>query len=163
MVIDREGRLFGKVSVIDILIICVVLIAVAGIGYKFSTSNISGPFTKVDHIQVVFYQEEIPDYVANAVKNGDPVRESLQYSDFGTVVDVQIGDAVSWVETDSGENVPAPKPGYSSVYITMDAKGIIGENGVTIDNSVYYVGKTIELYVGNATFEGRIADVRKKG
>lgn len=164
MVINEKGRLFGKINIIDFIVIVVILVFTASIGYRFLKPNTEAPFLKrLDDVQIEFYQEEVNSFTANSISIGDPVRESVQNADFGRVVDIKIGEAVSWTQTDDGRNIPAPKEGYSSIYITMDTKGIIGRNGVTIGNSVYHIGQTMVLYVGNSAFWGRISDIREKG
>ena len=40
MIIDNKGRLFGKISIIDILIVVIIIVAVAGIGSKFVKSKL---------------------------------------------------------------------------------------------------------------------------
>jgi len=169
MIISKDGKLFGKVSIVDILILLVIIGAVGGAVYKFAKSNTASPiFSKQeDDIRIQFYQPEVPEFIAKAVKIGDPVRESVQGTSFGTVSDIAIGESVSFGADENGNIVKASKEGYVSVLITMDAKGIIGENGVTIGKSIYHVGETVTLYVGNAGFyssysTGRIADISIK-
>jgi hypothetical protein len=161
MIIDNKGRLFGKISIIDILIVVIIVVAVAGIGSKFARSKTASPFVKTDKIQVRFYVEDAPDYAVKAVKIGDPVKESIQNTGLGKVVDIKIDRSVSWVQTDKGEYVAASREDHSSCVVTMEADGIYGNNGVSINNTEYYIGRTILLYVGNSALSGRISDLRK--
>jgi hypothetical protein len=161
MIIDNKGRLFGKISIIDILIVVIIIVAVAGIGSKFVKSKTASPFVKTDKIQVQFYVEDAPDYAIKAVKIGDPVRESIQNTGLGKVIDIKIDKSVSWVQTDKGEYVAASREGYLSCVLTMEAEGIYGNNGVSINNTEYYIGRTLVLYVGNSALSGRIYDLRK--
>ena len=162
MIIDSKGKLFGKVSIIDILIVLIVLAAVAGVAYKFTKSKTASPFVKLDNLEIKFYQEEVPEYVAKAVKRGDLAVESEQNSVFGRVTDIKVDKSVSWSQTPIGEIIQSTKPGYSSVLITIEGKGIYGDSGVRIGNADYYIGRTTLLKVGNAIFYGRIYDIRKK-
>ncbi|MCR4437149.1 MAG: DUF4330 domain-containing protein [Clostridiales bacterium] len=163
MIIDSKGKLFGKVSIIDILIILVLVAAAAGVGYKFTKSKTASPFVKTDTLEVQFYQEEVNDFTAKAIKEGDLAMESEQSADFGKVTDIKIGKAVSWAQNPVGQVIPSSKPGYSSIYITMETKGVLGDTGVKIGNGTYNIGKTITLKVGKALFFGRISDIQKKG
>lgn len=168
MIINNKGKLFGKSSIIDIIIVLIIIVGVIGAVYKYSKSDTGNPiFTKLDDIQIKFYQAELPDYVAKAVKIGDPARESLQGTSFGTVSDIEVGEAVIWVGAENGQFVRITKEGYASVTITMDVKGQITENGVTIDKANYRIGETITLLAGNAGFypvysAGRISDIKIK-
>ncbi len=164
MVIDSKGKLFGKISIIDILVILIIVVAVVGIGYKFTRSNTSNPvFTKQKDVQIKFQMDEVPDFIVNAIKVGDPVRESVQNASFGKVVNIETGDSILWLTTEDGRNVKVSREGYYSLEITMEAKGMPDNLGVLIDKANYYVGQTITLYVGNAVLSsGRITEITVK-
>lgn len=164
MIIDNKGKLFGKISIIDILIFLIIVAVVAGLGYKLTRSKSGSPvFTKQDEIEVKFRHDDVPEFVVRAIKEGDPVRESVQNASFGKVSNVETGESIVWLDTEDGQSVKGSREGYYSVEITMNAKGIMGSSGVTIDKANYYVGQTLTLYVGNAgLYSGRISDIRKK-
>ena len=162
MIIDDKGRLFGKVSIIDIIaVLIIVAIGIFGYRYVFSSST-SYLAPKDDTIQIVFYEEEVSSFTANRVKIGDPARERLQNADFGKVVDVKVGESVSWGESDEGHFVSTGKEGFSSIYITMEAKGIMDRSGIIIDKAQYYIGQYITLYVGDCALYGTIHYAEKK-
>lgn len=161
MIIDNKGRLFGKINIIDLLVILVVIIAIAGIGYKFTRSKTPAPFVKTDTIEVEFFVEESPDFVVDMLKVGDPVKEAVQNTSVGKVTDIKRDKSIRWVETDKGEVIKATKEGHSSVIITIRANGFYGNNGVTINNVEYFVGRTLIMYVGNTALSGRISALRK--
>jgi hypothetical protein len=163
VIIDNKGKLFGKVSIIDILIVFVFIGIIAGVGYKFTRSKTPTVFTKQDTLRVEYFVEEALDATANSIKVGDRAKEAVQNASFGTVTDLKIDKSVSYAATDDGEIKLTNKPGYSSVVITMEAKGIYGSFGTTIDNTEYYIGSYITLRVGNAAFYGRITRIEKIG
>lgn len=163
MIVGKNGKLFGKLNIVDILIIVILIGAVLAGGKALKKSNITTPFTKTEDLQVEFFAEEAADTAAYAVKEGDPVREVIQNANFGRVSKVTVDKSISWAQTSNGEFVASTKTGLASIYIVTDAKGLMGNSGITIDNSVYYIGKTIELYVGNSYFKGKLTAVRKKG
>ncbi len=160
--IDKNGKLFGKISIIDIGIIILVIIAglfiVKKLGIFIPKENITN---NNDKIKVVFYQEEVNSFTANNVKLEDPATETLLNMSFGNVVDIEIGDSVSWGEDKDGRQVKSTKNGFSSVFITMETNGILGPNGINIGGSNYYIGQFITLRVGTSIFYGRIYDASK--
>jgi len=162
---NGKHRFFKKINIIDIIIALVIITAIAGTIYKFSRPDTANLFVeKTEKITIEFYHEEVPEFAAKAIQKGDICIEPVQSANFGKVTDIQINESISWVDTEEGEFVKASRPGYSSVRITMEADGIIGSNGVTIGKSVYYVGQTVSLNVGNSQFtNGRISGVSKKG
>lgn len=163
MLIDKNGKLFGKISVIDILI---VVLFIGAILFSLNKIGLFSPkdalVTNNDKIEIIFYQEEINTFTANNVNIGDPATESLQNSSFGNVTEVKIEDSVSWGADEDGKQVSTSKEGYSSVYISLESSGIIGDNSVILGGSNYYIGETITLRVGNSIFFGQIYDAKKK-
>lgn len=151
-----------KFTWIDLIIVLVVLVSVIGLKNKFAKANIAAPTASKEKILITFYIEETPDFVIDAINMGDPVRESIQNSDFGKVVEINSGDSIYWESREDGQLVPSSREGYSSLYITMEGTGIINKGGVSIDKSVYYVGQTISLYAGNSILkDGRISEIKK--
>jgi hypothetical protein len=161
MIIDKKGRLFGKISIIDILIIGVLLVAIVA-GYKYFAPSAAGSIPeKQDKLQIVFYQEEVNDFTAHAVKKGDPAKDAILHTSLGQVVDVETDKSVSWVKSDKGEFFASSKEGYSSVYITLEASGSTGGSGAVVGGSTYYIGQIVTLHAGNAAFYGRIYSIKK--
>jgi hypothetical protein len=162
---NGKHRFLKKINIIDILIALIIITAIAGAIYKFTRPDTANFFVeKTEKITIEFYHEEVPEFAVKAVQKGDICIEPVQSANFGKVTDIEINKSVSWADTEEGEFVIASKPGYSSVRITMEADGVVGSNGVTIGKTVYYVGQTVSLNVGNSMFSnGRISGVSKKG
>jgi hypothetical protein len=162
VIIDDKGRLFGKVSIIDIIAVLIIVTVIGILGYKYALPTSSGYLTpKHDNIKMVFYDEEVNSFTANRVMKGDAARERLQNANFGKVVDVVVDESVSWGESDEGQFVASGKPGFSSIYITLEAKGSLDRSGIIIDKAQYYIGQYITLYVGNCAFYGTIHEAEK--
>lgn len=162
MLIDDKGRIFGKISIIDVLIVVLIIFVVFFAWYKLggyrNKNNLS---INAEKIRVVFYQEEINNFAANNINVGDPATEALQNIYFGKVTDIKINKSISWGTDINGNQVSSSREGYSSIYITMEGKGIIGPNGISMGNFTYHIGETITLRVGNSIFFGKIFDVSK--
>ncbi|HHW00314.1 MAG TPA: DUF4330 domain-containing protein [Clostridiaceae bacterium] len=164
MIIDKKGRLFGKVSIIDVLALVIVIAIAVFVGGKFKKSDTGSPFTqKEDKIQIVYVIEELRDFVADELKIGDPARESVYKASFGNVVDIKRDKSVSWVRTNQAKLIKSSKEGYSCVYITMEGTGIYGDNGVTIGSGEYFIGQSIVLNIGKTQVYGKICDMKKIG
>lgn len=156
----KNGKLFGKINIIDFSIIVVLLVAVAFVVYKtgvLSPKKVAA--ASGEKIKVVLYQEEIPSYVPANVKIGDPVTEKLANVSFGNVTDISTAASVSWGKNSDGVQVKSTKEGYSSVTLTTETIGSINSNGFTIGGTKYNVGQLLVFYVGTSIFYFRIAEV----
>jgi|LSQX01.3.fsa_nt_gb hypothetical protein len=158
MIIDSKGKLFGKVSVIDILIVLVIAAGVAGVGYKFSQSKTGPVFSAGDKIIMTFYGEEAADYAIQAIKKGDPARDQERGTFFGNIIeDVRIDESQRYGETPTGEKVVVSKEGYPSFYVTVEAAGTMGAYGdIIIGGSEYQIGRTVFLKAGGVYVPTRI-------
>jgi hypothetical protein len=169
MILDSKGKLFGKISIVDILIVVVVLGAIVGVGYKLKKSNIGigNAVAKKDNIEISFYADEVPEYAAKAVSNGDLAKDFERNVEFGNVTNVELGKSISWAANEKGEMVPSSKSGFSSIKIAVEGPGVFRDgksaSGVTFGSADYYTGRTIFLLVGNSTYQCRIYDIKKKG
>jgi len=150
-----------KFTWIDLVIALIILISITGVVYKFTRAKLV-PITAKEKLLVSFYVENAPDSSIAAIREGDPVRETVQNADFGKVVKIETGDSIFWECGEDGKYISTSRAGYSSLTITMEAYGVINRNGVTIDKSVYYVGQTISLYAGKSEINnGRISKIVK--
>lgn len=161
MIIDKKGKLFGKVSIIDIIILALVIVGFAlffrQMGIKKSAMTGQG----VQNIEITFYQPEVNDFTAKAIKIGDPAKESFRDVSFGEVVDIQVGDPVSYDYNENGEFVASAREGYNSITIKTRTKGNIDQNHIQLQGEEFYIGDPIMFKVGNAIFYGDITQVQE--
>ena len=160
--IDKNGKLFGKISIIDIVVVVLLLAAASFVLYKFGiftpSRNVAASTEKV---RITFYQEEVNSFTAENVKLQEPVRDTLLNVGLGTIVDIVTGDSVSWGIDKNGRQVLSTKEGYSSIYIKAEAPGTTGPNGITIGGYKYYIGDILSIRAGTSTFYVRIDAVEQ--
>lgn len=144
--IDEKGRLFGKINLIDLIIVLIILAAAVFLGMKFLGPESTAAGTQKAVIS--FYYEECPDYVADQLKAGDPVWDSGDNVNIGTVKDWTTADSVSYLLDDNGNTVQTSKDGYYALTLRCDTEGVIGEHGITINGTLYGVGHTLTMYAG---------------
>jgi len=160
MIIDEKGRLFGKVNIVDFVVIAVVVLGIAGAAYKFISSSTS-LFKKTENIEIVFYNEDLPGYVADAINVGDLVKDSVKNAVFGKVVAKETDNSVVFATDSEGVLRQTTRPGYVSMKLYVQGEGVITDTGVIINNADYYVGRSLELRAGNGVIWTRVRDISK--
>lgn len=167
MLIDSKGKLFGKISIVDILIVVMILGVIAGVGYKFKKSSANTPFSKKDTIQVTFYQPEANNYVDGTIKVGDTVKDKATNSVFGKVVSVKTDKAVSVGTNNDGQMVTTSNPKMCSVTIVVEGQGTYkdgkSDQGVSFDNTDFFINTSVQLRAGNTDLWTFIKSLEKKG
>lgn len=162
MLIDSKGKLFGKISVVDILIVVIVLGALAGVGYKLKQSNVVTPLASSDKIQMVLYTDSTPEASAKAVKIGDTAKDRTTSAVLGKVTNIEIGPSVIYGISDEGKVVASAKPNYVSLKVTVEGSGKFSDMGASFNGSDYYINKSMyETRVGNSVFNIVINDIKK--
>ena len=160
-IIDKNGRLFGKISIIDVLVILAVAVLAAALGFK---SNQTHTGTTTSNIPII-YQVRVNgerNYVADAVRVGDHLYD-LENSSGGT-----LGEILS-IETLPGKKVAtfndgtmgeAPVEDGVTLLLTVKGYGIISDNRYLL-NRVYNLGvnTTRNYYTPYAQFTATVTAI----
>jgi hypothetical protein len=140
-IIDRNGRLFGKISVIDLLVILVVVVMAVAVYVKNNHKEITSTSTTNTPITYQILVRGIRSYVGDAVQVGDNLYEQ-DYTTGGslgeiTAIEVLPGDRLA--EFDDGTVALAPVEDSVNLLITVKGEGIVSE-GRYLLNRIYDLG-----------------------
>ncbi|MGK7877449.1 MAG: DUF4330 domain-containing protein [Xenococcaceae cyanobacterium] len=170
-ILDSKGRLFGKVSILDLGAACVILLVIVGVFFFPGTSGSIAQVSKTKPIEV--------DILVRGLSVGDPealMGEFEQEKKTNIVirnqpagqVDVkstkELPRTVSVPQPDgSVKALPDPRPEVSFIkdmIITLTGKGQITDNGAVMGKQKVKIGTLIELDGSDYNFKGRVMDVR---
>jgi len=139
-IIDEHGRVFGKISIIDFLVVLVVLLIGAGLYVRYNILEMTSVSTETGTITYRVVINGIREYTVNALKTGDALYDrnnSGGYS-IGTITDIAVSDAKKASQKLDGTVVLGDYEGRYDVTLTVTAKG--AQSG-----GRYLVNKTYEL------------------
>ena len=157
--IDKNGKLFGKINLIDLLIVLVIIALAIFIVVRFVSPKDDGP--DLVPIKISMYSSEEPDFVVNHLKEGAPVKDGKEESIIGTLDSIEIGDPISYAENeDATAVIPAIKEDCNSVEIQILANGEINDFGANVNGVQYAVGHSLVVYAGNAKLYLRVSDIQ---
>ena len=142
--IDEKGRLFGKVNIVDLLIVIIILAAGAFLGMK-----LLGPDSAVANTQkvrVTLYCEETPNYLAEQLEAGAEGWDSENNVTLGYLTDWRTGDSKSAVTDVTGKVVEITREDYCSATLVCEGEGVMGTHGVTIGGTLYGAGQSMSVY-----------------
>lgn len=140
MMIDEKGKLFGKISVIDCLIILVLVIAIAGCAYKFLGNDDLG-VTKSDSFTTVVKINGVRAFYLDAIKKGEVIYE--QYgNELGTVTAIEVEPYRAVLSGDKEGQLLTYSDRYT-IYLTLASKGTVNDNG-------FFAGGTRQVYGGSS-------------
>ena len=140
--IDEKGRLFGKVNIVDLLIVIIILAAAAFLGYKLLGPQSTAANTQ--KVLVTLYCEETPNYVADQLEEG---------------ADWRTGDSKSAVTDVTGKVVEITREDYCSVTLNCEGEGVVGTHGVTIGGTLYGAGQSMSVYFNDCKLFLRVQSI----
>ena len=154
--IDKNGKIGGKVSIIDLLILIILIAAIAFVGYRFLTKDRSGVVSTQD-VYMSFTGTEAPQYVVDALELGARVIDDTENNVLGYVTDIQTGQGYHYDVDREGKTVAIFPEDTASVTVTSLAHGTYDGNGLLIGGTRYGVGHTFVVYVGKCKLYLRIS------
>ena len=142
--IDRQGRLVGKLSIIDLLVIAVVVILAVALYMKRNVMEHTSPATPT--VPIV-YEVKIPsvrDEIVPAYQVGDKVydKDNDSGNAIGVITDIRLEPYQNSATFTDGTYNVSEVEGRKDVYLTLSADGLIS-------NGRYYVNRTYEINVNS--------------
>ncbi len=155
MIIDKQGKLFGKISIVDIFIILVIILASVILFLKVSTGATSGgeasPVTytvKVEGIRKTsekYFKPGLPVYNDKGEYMGEIVKISNKK------------DAVTYNKLSNGDYVETTNPTRSDIEVVIKANATKNDKGVYIDGKIsLLVGMEKYFEIEDTNFVGTV-------
>lgn len=146
--IDKNGKLFGKINIIDLLIILVIVAALVIVATKAFTPAQSASETKTATVRAEFFSfEAIPQY-ADSLEIGAPAFEDTTNVQFGKVVDFHSEPGKAYQVDADGNAIEVPTPYEYAVTVAVELEGNLTDSGLYIGNRLYSVGTTYIMHFG---------------
>ncbi|AFY62447.1 DUF4330 domain-containing protein [Synechococcus sp. PCC 6312] len=167
--IDSQGRLFGKLSVLDVgagLVLLLVVIGLLIVPGKSGTSIAQVAASKPIEVDVLVIGLGTRDAKV-IVRPGEKANFIIRNQPYGQV-DIKAVDYLPRTVTVSQPDgsvkaLPDPRPEMafsSNVLLTLIGKGQVTANGPVLGNSNVKVGTPVELDNPNYNARGTVVDVR---
>ena len=84
---SKNGKLFGKISVIDIAVVLLLVVLVVGVALRFS-GGAGGQFVSGNSYECVVKVKNVRDYTVKALEKGGEVYDKTTKEYIGTIVGV---------------------------------------------------------------------------
>ena len=137
---DKNGKIAGKISIVDLLVLLMVIAVGLGAAYRFMAPN-----AQVDPgeatIEYTLRVAQTRDFTLEYYKVGLPVFERTTGLYMGTIVDVRSEPRYAHQSAPDGTVVIAHQPGVIVIHIDILASGRETDNAI-------FVGGTQEINVG---------------
>ena len=163
--IDKSGRILGKVSIIDIILVVAIVVLVAGFLYTQFSGRIGGIINPTTPLEVVIQGEGLRHFIVDAISEGDIIFRYHDRQALGTVVAIDVSPAMDYFHLSDGSVILAEMEQRYTVHITLASVGTIRENIGYFVNGTDHIapGSEIALVSNRVRIpEGRVFSVREQ-
>ncbi|MBU2603233.1 MAG: DUF4330 domain-containing protein [Actinobacteria bacterium] len=137
--LDNRGRLFGRLSVVDLFVV-LVLVSLVVFGFlRYSTNE-----TDLQRVRLTLVAERLRDVGLVSIEAGQAATDEVGTS-LGTVVSVSFTPTMAEVVTPDGRLVLAESPLYQDAKVVVEGDGRASSSTVSVGGLPLRVGKTIVL------------------
>lgn len=157
---DKNGKIKGKISIIDILVVLLIVVVIAGIAARYG-SKVTTAVKSDKGFEYVLRVENVREYTVKALDRKGKVTDKKSEKDLGEIVDVKVENATQQSVTASGEVKNPETPGRYTCYVTIKATGKESDDNYILDDSTELsVGRNIDLYSKYVKTSGDIVSVK---
>ena len=155
MLLDKRGKLFGKVSIVDLLIIVIFIVAIIG-GFS-AYQKLSGKTVLTENkgllqnsplgvLEVKMRIKDVRSFTTEAISIGDEVFANDTGKFLGTITDIKTEPATKLIYDKNGQAIHAEVPDKTDVIVTVHVPGSRLEGGYfTADNVQLVYDSTITI------------------
>jgi len=140
-IVDKQGRLFGKVSIIDIVILLAAVVLVAGYFYNRTAGHVRQIIMPDTQMEVTFLVEGVRAFSLDAVQEGDTFFRQHERIPLGNVVRIETSPAYDIIIREDGTAALAEVDGRYNMYITLAVVGSVTDTG-------YFINGTLQVSHG---------------
>ena len=161
-IIDRNGRLFGKISVIDVLVILVVAVMAFALHVKNNSLSVTSTNAPGTTITVTVLAEDLDLQVADAVAVGDKMydKDHSTSGAIGKITSIERLDATKTEKLGNGTYAQLSNADGCNLLITLECSGSVNEGRYSI-NRVYELGVNANrsFYTPYAAFNAIVTEI----
>ena len=155
--IDREGKLFGKINLVDFLI--VLLIIGAFLGYMMKSQVGPVIITNVKPIEITVMVASLRPDIGTSIQQGDPIF-TKDGADLGTIKSVSFKPAKVLATTNEGLVKISDDPWHKEVIMVIGGNGTSSKSTVKLGNTEVRAGTEINVRGNDFEVIGQIQKVK---
>lgn len=156
---DKNGRIAGKISIIDLAVIILIIVAAIGFCIRFMSSTTTA-VTSNETFRYVVKINSVREFTVDALKKGGITTDKKSEMTLGEIKDVQVGEAKMQSTTADGHIQWSNLPERYTCMVTIEADGRESEDGYILDDTTELsVGRTVDIVTKYVKTTGEIISV----
>lgn len=159
MIINKDGKLFGKVSIVDVAVVIIILVLAIG-GYRMFSGNTGAVVSTGEKIECTFIVKNVRTYTVEALEKKGSLYDKTSKEYIGEIKDIKVEDGLYQVNMADGSFKQATAEDRYNVYVTVEFEGKASENGYyTAANKYLGAGTTLGITTKYAECESTVYSI----
>ncbi|MCL6471232.1 MAG: DUF4330 domain-containing protein [Firmicutes bacterium] len=154
VLVDERGRLFGRINLVDLMIVLSVFILIALAATTLTNKGKAKSVPENKTIEYTILLKDIRPDVAKSIRIGDLVKKQAAQASIGKIKSIDIKPA-QVVDFDGSRRIVSDSPVDKDVYVTITTKGRSGSDMISTGNEILRAGDrfiiTTKWFIGEAT------------
>jgi hypothetical protein len=161
-IIDEHGRVFGKVSIIDFLVVLIAIVLGVALYVKYNVLEVTSVAGKTDTFSYTITIYGAREYAVDGLQIGDALydKNGSGGNTVGSITDKKVTDATKASELLDGTVVMGKYEGRYDITLTITANGAVS-GGRYLVNKTYEVNTNSirNFYTKYCAFEATISEI----
>ena len=156
----KKGILFGKLNIVDLLIILVVLAAIVFVGLRYLRPD-SAVNATPEKVRMTFFAEDAPLLLWDQGERqmGSAVTDYDASNYLGVLTSYEPEEAYIYaLDPESGEAVRVISATQCLLTFACEGEGFISQDGLRVNGVQYSIGGTYVICAGQIRISCRLAD-----
>lgn len=162
-IMDENGRLFGKISIIDVVVLLLVAAIAASIAFVRSGQQVTGNGATEETITFQVLATGLAGYLEPAVQTGDKLfdKDYASGGALGTITDVEVLPGTKQAYLNDGTVAQVEMEEGVNLLLTVEGSGLVSASGSYSLNRIYDLGvnSARTYYTKYAEFTGTVTDI----
>lgn len=158
-IINEKGKLFGIINPVDLAIVLVALLCVAGIGWKVMSAAESAPKPDMAEVTFVVHVRGVMEDVVRGIEAAGPVGQTLLSNNAktsATIESVTYSDYIAVAVNADGQHVTTVDPMRKDIIFTVTAQVDRAGNALTVGAQELRVNATFSVKTQTIHINGTI-------
>jgi len=162
--IDNSGKIKGRVSIIDIILIAALVVLLAGFMYRQMSGRIGDIVRPSTPFEVIIQGEGLRHFIIDSVDVGDVMFRNHDRQPLGTVVAIDVEPSFDYLHRADGTATLAEMEGRYTIRLTLSSVGTVRANIGYFVNGIDHLAPGGEVaLISNRVFipDGRVYSIRE--
>lgn len=158
--IDKKGRLFGIINIIDLAVLLMVAVLAFGTYTKMTARAQQNQQVVLQEIEMDIFIKDVMPFALDSFAVGDVVKDSNTKTTLGTISEIKSEPYQEPVVDPQGNYVLKEVPNKLNITLTVTGQGQVNRDSIRIQKDEVLVGNVLIINTHRSKVQAVIVGVR---